>query len=96
MNLKENNMDKNAAIRDMMSSMAQGKHVEVQDKFNDIMNTRAGEALNDYKSELSKTVFKNQELVGMGLADGEERISEVDPSATPIPVEGIEYQDENV
>ena len=85
-------MDRQEAIRDMMQSMAQGKASEVQDKFKAIMQARAGEALNDYKSELAKSVFKNPELEAMGLADGEDHILEVDPAAEP---ETVETGDEN-
>ena len=87
-------MDREAAIRDMMQSMASGKASEVQDKFNAIMQARAGEALNDYKTELAKSVFKNPELEAMGLADGEDHILEVDPAAEPETVEtGEENED---
>jgi UDP-N-acetylenolpyruvoylglucosamine reductase len=85
-------MDREAAIRDMMQSIASGKASEVQDKFNNIMQARAGEALNDYKTELAKSVFKNPELEAMGLADGEEHILEVDPAAEP---ETVETGDDN-
>jgi len=85
-------MDRQEAIRDMMQSMAQGKASEVQDKFNNIMQARAGDALNDYKQELAKSVFKNPELEAMGLADGEEHILEVDPAAEP---ETVETGDDN-
>jgi hypothetical protein len=85
-------MDRQEAIRDMMQSMAQGKASEVQDKFNAIMQARAGDALNDYKQELAKSVFKNPELEAMGLADGEEHILEVDPAAEP---ETVETGDDN-
>jgi len=85
-------MDRQQAIRDMMQSMAQGKASEVQDKFNNIMQARAGEALNDYKTELAKSVFKNPELEAMGLADGEDHILEVDPAAEP---ETVETGDDN-
>ena len=80
-------MDRQEAIRDMMQSMAQGNASEVQDKFNNIVQARAGEALNDYKQELAQSVFKNPELEAMGLADGEEHILEVDPAAEPETVE---------
>ena len=87
-------MDRQEAIRDMMQSMAQGKASEVQDKFNAIMQARAGDALNDYKTELAKSVFKNPELKAMGLADGEDHILEVDPAAEPETVEtGEENED---
>ena len=85
-------MDRQEAIRDMMQSMAQGRASEVQDKFNAIMQARAGDALNDYKQELAKSVFKNPELEAMGLADGEEHILEVDPAAEP---ETVETGDDN-
>jgi len=85
-------MDREAAIRDMMQSMAGGKASEVQDKFNAIMQARAGEALSDYRQELAKSVFKNPELEAMGLADGEEHILEVDPAAEP---ETVETGDDN-
>ena len=85
-------MHRQEAIRDMMQSMAQGKASEVQDKFNAIMQARAGDALNDYKQELAKSVFKNPELEAMGLADGEEHILEVDPAAEP---ETVETGDDN-
>lgn len=85
-------MDRQEAIRDMMQSMAQGKASEVQDKFNNIMQARAGDALNDYKQELAKSVFKNPELEAMGLADGEDHILEVDPAAEP---ETVETGDDN-
>ena len=85
-------MDRQEAIRDMMQSMAQGKASEVQDKFNNIMQARAGDALNDYKAELARSVFKNPELKAMGLADGEDHILEVDPAAEP---ETVETGDDN-
>lgn len=85
-------MDRDAAIRDMMQSIASGKASEVQDKFNNIMQARAGEALNDYKTELAKSIFKNPDLEAMGLADGEEHILEVDPAAEP---ETVETGDDN-
>lgn len=85
-------MDREAAIRDMMQSIASGKASEVQDKFNNIVQARAGEALNDYKTELAKSVFKNPELEAMGLADGEDHILEVDPAAEP---ETVETGDDN-
>lgn len=85
-------MDRQEAIRDMMQSMAQGKASEVQDKFNNIMQARAGDALNDYKQELAQSVFKNPELEAMGLADGEDHILEVDPAAEP---ETVETGDDN-
>ena len=85
-------MDRQEAIRDMMQSMAQGKASEVQDKFNNIMRARAGDALNDYKQELARSVFKNPELEAMGLADGEEHILELDPAAEP---ETVETGDDN-
>ena len=85
-------MDREAAIRDMMQSIASGKASEVQDKFNNIVQARAGEALNDYKAELAQSVFKNPELEAMGLADGEDHILEVDPAAEP---ETVETGDDN-
>ena len=85
-------MDRQEAIRDMMQSMAQGKASEVQDKFNNIMQARAGDALNDYKAELARSVFRNPELEAMGLADGEDHILEVDPAAEP---ETVETGDDN-
>lgn len=85
-------MDRQEAIRDMMQSMAQGRASEVQDKFNNIMRARAGDALNDYKQELARSVFKNPELEAMGLADGEEHILELDPAAEP---ETVETGDDN-
>ena len=83
MRIQENNMDKQSQIRDMLDSMAQGKAAEVQDKFNSLMFDRASDAVNDYKQELSRSVFKNTELQAMGLADGEDHITEVDPAAGP-------------
>jgi len=85
-------MDRQAAIKDMMDSIITGKSSEVQDKFNAIMQARAGDALNDYKQELARSVFKNPELEAMGLADGEEHILEVDPAAEP---ETVETGDDN-
>ena len=85
-------MDRQEAIRDMMQSMAQGRASEVQDKFNNIMQARAGDALNDYKAELARSVFRNPELEAMGLADGEDHILEVDPAAEP---ETVETGDDN-
>ena len=87
-------MDRQAAIRDMMDSIITGKSSEVQDKFNAIMQARAGDALNDYKVELAKSVFKNPELQAMGLADGEDHILEVDPAAEPETVETGEYNED--
>ncbi len=74
-------MSRDEAIRDMMDSMAKGKSNEVQTKFNSIMFDRASTAVNDYKQELAKSVFNNTDLKSMGLADGEERILEIDPAA---------------
>lgn len=85
-------MDQQAVIRDMMNSMAQGKASEVQDTFDSLMQQRANDAVNDYKVELSKSVFKNPDLEAMGLADGEDHILEVDPAAEP---ETIETGEEN-
>lgn len=79
-------MDREAAIRDMIDSMAQGNGADVQTKFNDLMMNRASDAINDYKQELAQSVFKNPEMQAMGLADGEEHILEVDPAATPATV----------
>ena len=76
-------MDRDEAIRDMMDSMIKGKASEVQTKIDSLMFDRASTAVNDYKQELAKSVFKNADLQSMGLADGEERILEVDPAAEP-------------
>jgi hypothetical protein len=76
-------MDQQQAIRDMMDSIAQGKSAEVQTKFDSLMFNRASDAVNDYKQELARSVFKNSDLQAMGLADGEEHITEVDPAAGP-------------
>ena len=76
-------MDRDEAIRDMMDSMIKGKASEVQTKFDSLMFDRASTAVNDYKQELAKSVFKNADLQSMGLADGEERILEVEPAAEP-------------
>tara|TARA_Y100000389_G_scaffold204792_1_gene259698 strand:- start:1544 stop:1807 length:264 start_codon:yes stop_codon:yes gene_type:complete len=76
-------MDRQEAIRDMMDSIQQGKAADVQTKFNAIMQDRASAAVDDYKQELSKSVFKNPDLQAMGLADGEDHITEVDPAAGP-------------
>lgn len=86
-------MDKQEQIRDMLNSMAQGKAAEVQDKFNALMLDRASDAVNDYKQELSRSVFKNPEMQAMGLADGEEHVLEVDPAAGP---ETIGDEDEDI
>ena len=86
-------MDREEQIRDMLDSMAQGKSAEVQDKFNSLMMNRATDAVNDYKQELSKSVFKNPEMQAMGLADGEEHVLEVDPAAEP---ETIGDEDEDI
>lgn len=86
-------MDREAAIRDMMQSMSQGKASEVQDKFNSLMMDRANAAVSDYKQELAKSVFKNPDLQAMGLADGEEHVMEVDPAAEP---ETIGDEDEDI
>jgi hypothetical protein len=85
-------MDKQAAIRDMLDSMAQGKSAEVQTKFNDLMMNRASDAVNDYKQELAQSVFKNPDMQAMGLADGEEHVLEVDPAAEPETI-GDENED---
>ena len=85
-------MDQQAAIRDMLDSMAQGKSAEVQTKFNDLMMNRASDAVNDYKQELAQSVFKNPDMQAMGLADGEEHILEVDPAAEPETI-GDENED---
>ena len=86
-------MDREEQIRDMLDSMAQGKSAEVQDKFNSLMMSRATDAINDYKQELSRSVFKNPDLQAMGLADGEEHVLEVDPAAEP---ETIGDEDEDI
>ena len=86
-------MDREEQIRDMLDSMAQGKSAEVQDKFNSLMMNRATDAINDYKQELSRSVFKNPEMQAMGLADGEEHVLEVDPAAEP---ETIGDEDEDI
>lgn len=86
-------MDRQAQIRDMLDSMAQGKASEVQDKFNTLMFDKASAAVNDYKQELAQSVFKNPDLQAMGLADGEEHVMEVDPAAEP---ETIGDEDENI
>ena len=86
-------MDRQAQIRDMLDSMAQGKAADVQDKFNSLMFDRASAAVNDYKQELAQSVCKNPELKAMGLADGEEHVMEVDPAAEP---ETIGDEDENI
>jgi hypothetical protein len=85
-------MDREAAIRDMLDSMAQGKSAEVQTKFNDLMMNRASDAVNDYKQELAQSVFKNPDMQAMGLADGEEHVLEVDPAAEPETI-GDENED---
>ena len=85
-------MDRDEAIRDMMDSMAKGNSNEVQTKFNSIMFDRASTAVNDYKQELAKSVFKNADLQSMGLADGEEHILEVDPAEEP---EAVDTGDNN-
>jgi hypothetical protein len=76
-------MDRQEAIKDMIDSITKGNSADVQSKFNAIMMGRASDAVNDYKQELSQSVFKNPEMQAMGLADGEEHILEVDPAATP-------------
>jgi hypothetical protein len=86
-------MDREEAIRDMMQSMSQGKASEVQTKFNALMMNRASDAVNDYKQELAKSVFKNPDLQAMGLADGEEHVLEADPAADP---ETIGDEDEDI
>jgi len=85
-------MDQQAAIRDMLDSMAQGKSAEVQTKFNDLMMNRASDAVNDYKQELAQSVFKNPDMQAMVLADGEEHVLEVDPAAEPETI-GDENED---
>ena len=85
-------MDQQAAIRDMLDSMAQGKSADVQTKFNDLMMNRASDAVNDYKQELAQSVFKNPDMQAMGLADGEEHVLEVDPAAEPETI-GDENED---
>jgi hypothetical protein len=42
------------------------------------MQARAGDALNDYKQTLARSIFKNPEMQAMGLADGEEHILDID------------------
>ena len=85
-------MDQQAAIRDMLDSMAQGKSAEVQTKFNSLMMNRASDAVNDYKQELAQSVFKNPDMQAMGLADGEEHVLEVDAAAEPETI-GDENED---
>ena len=85
-------MDQQAAIRDMLDSMAQGKSAEVQTKFNSLMMNRASDAVNDYKQELAQSAFKNPDIQAMGLADGEEHVLEVDPAAEPETI-GDENED---
>lgn len=72
-------MDQQAAIKDMMNSIAGGKASEVQDKFNAIMQDRANDAISDYKNELARSVFTNPDMQAMGLADGEEHVLEAEP-----------------
>jgi hypothetical protein len=76
-------MSNDSAIRDMMDSIASGKASEVQTKFDSLMMDKAQQALNNYKQDLAKSVFKNPEMQAMGLADGEEHVLEVDPAAKP-------------
>ena len=85
-------MDRQEAIRDMVNSMASGNGADVQTKFNALMMDRASDAVNDYKQELSQSVFKNPDMQAMGLADGEEHILEVDPAAGPETI-GDENED---
>lgn len=73
-------MDQQQAIRDMLNNMTSGKASDVQQQFNSIMQNRVSDALNDYKTELSKTVFKNPDLQSMGLADGEDHVLEAEPT----------------
>lgn len=80
-------MDRQEAIKDMMRSMASGNANEVKTKFDSIMAGRTTAAVDDFKAELSQSVFKNPDLQAMGLADGEDHIHEVDPSAEPENVE---------
>lgn len=88
-------MDQTQQIKDMMDSIANGKASEVQDKFNAIMMDRANDAVNDYKQELSQSVFKNPEMQAMGLADGEEHITD-DPAMESDVEETEEETDEEV
>jgi len=53
-------MDQQAAIRDMMNSMAQGKASEVQDTFDSLMQQRANDAVNDYKVNYQNQFLKIQ------------------------------------
>ena len=53
-------MDREAAIRDMMQSMSQGKASEVQDKFNSLMMDRANAAVSDTNKNLQKAYSKIQ------------------------------------
>jgi hypothetical protein len=85
-------MNREAAIRDMMDSMAKGNSSDVQTKFNSIMLDRASDAINDYKQELAQSVFKNPDMQAMGLADGEEHVLEIDPAAEPETI-GDENED---
>ncbi len=71
-------MDNHQAIRDMINNISMGNASEVQTNFNAIMQARAGDALNDYRQTLARSVFKNPEMQAMGLADGEEHIIDVD------------------
>ena len=88
-------MDQTQQIKDMMDSIANGKASEIQDKFNAIMMGRANDAVNDYKQELSQSVFKNPEMQAMGLAGGDVHITE-DPAMESDVEETEEVTDEEV
>ena len=56
---------------DMLDNMIAGKASDVQDNFNDLMQQRAGEALDQRKVELAKDIFK-QSIEGKDGADIDE------------------------
>ena len=55
----------------MLDNMVAGKASEVQDNFNDLMHSRATEALDQRKVELAKDIFR-QSIEGTDGSDYEE------------------------
>lgn len=52
-------MDQTAAIKDMMDAIGNGKHSEVQDKFNAIMMDRSQAAVEAHKEVSARGIFNN-------------------------------------
>ena len=51
--------------------MSAGNYVEAQKSFNDLMMSRATTAINDYKAEFAKSIFKNKDAHSIDTDSGE-------------------------